>query len=65
MPTSTEAYKEVGADIVTGAEAGVSAEEQQQSTLNVGELERKRSIFAGVLLISAVFLKIKSISTFS
>ena len=57
MPTSTEAYKEVGADIVTGAEVGISAEEQQQSAINVGELERKRSIFAGVLLISAVFLK--------
>lgn len=58
MPTSTEAYKEVGADLVTGAEAGMSAEEQRmQSRINVGYSERKRSIYIGGLLVALIFLR--------
>lgn len=56
MPT--QAYKEIGADIVTGAETGVSAEEQQSTGINVGDVERRRSIFAGALLVALVFLKL-------
>lgn len=57
MPTS--AYKEVGADIVTGAESGgPSAEEQQiQSHINVGWSERRGSVIAGAILIAAVFFR--------